>query len=103
MARPCGWPPPKQPNDVGSAVNAQGAPASDESPAAAHHCQEDDRASGDQSSSGAAAISAPMPSSGMGCISGLLWIIAAVSGAVAIVSIACSGLESDVQPTYGVV
>ena len=63
---------PKQPNDVGLAVNAQGAPGSDASPAAATIVNRT-IAPADQSSSGAAAIS-PTPSSGMGGISWLLWI-----------------------------
>ena len=77
---------PEQANDIGLVANAQGALGSDASPAATTIVNRT-VVPADESNFGAAALS-QTPNSGIGGISWLLWIIAAVSGAVATRSIA---------------
>ena len=81
---------PDDANDLDMAANEKGAAASDASPAAATvvtAAGTETIALADKSNSGAAAFAAA-PSSGIGTMSWLLWVIAAFSGAVATGSIA---------------
>jgi hypothetical protein len=81
---------PNDANDIDLAANAQGALASDASPAAAtvvKAARTETIAPADKSNSEAAAVS-QTPSSSIGSMSWLLRVIAALSGAVAIGSIA---------------
>ena len=81
---------PNDANDIDLAANAQGALASDASPAAAtvvKAASTETIAPADKSNSGAAAV-AQTPSSSIGSMSWLLRVIAALSGAVATGSLA---------------
>ena len=81
---------PNDANDTDLAANAQGALASDASPAAAtavKAASTETIAPADKSNSGAAVVS-QTPSSGIGSMSWLLRVIAALSGAVATGSVA---------------
>jgi hypothetical protein len=81
---------PDDTNDIDLAANAHGTPASDASPPAATvvtTAGTETIAPADKSNSGATALS-QTPSSSIGSMSWLLWIIAALSGAVATGSIA---------------
>ena len=90
---------PDDANDLDMAANEKGAAASDASPAAATvvtAAGTETIALADKSNSGAAAFAAA-PSSGIGTMSWLLRVIAALSGAVAIGSIAWFLIGSSVS------
>jgi hypothetical protein len=94
---------PDRANDIELATDAQGALASDVSSVAATvvtAASTETIAPADESNSGAAAPS-QTPSSSIGSMSWLLWIIAALSGAVAIGSLAWFLIGPSASATYG--
>jgi hypothetical protein len=94
---------PDHANDIDLATDAQGALASDASPAAATvvtAASTETNAPADESNSGAAALS-QTPSSSICSMSWLLWIIAALSAAMATGSLAWFLIGPAPQLTYG--